>query len=128
MKTALLLTFCISCITAHRPEPSSQHAFLGPEQAFMGHENFNEVASTDAFFGLGTFANLPYVNCLSPNTEGGRYDIAVLGAPFDTVSSLPFYFLLSKLQADWVKERNRQTRRPFRTRRNPQRFATHCSS
>jgi hypothetical protein len=102
MKTTLL-TFFISCISAHRPEPSRQHAFLGPEQAFMGYENSNGLTSTDAFFGLGTFANLSYVNCLSPNTEGGRYDIAILGAPFDTVSPLLSSFLLSKLQADWIQ-------------------------
>lgn len=41
--------------------------------------------------GLTTYANLPYVNCMS--SENGnvdvdveKYDIAVLGAPFDTVS------------------------------------------
>lgn len=35
------------------------------------------------FAGLTTFANTPYVHCL--NKEGNElYDIAILGAPFDT--------------------------------------------
>lgn len=37
------------------------------------------------FQGLNTYANLPYVHCLS-NGEVEEYDIAILGAPFDTVS------------------------------------------
>jgi hypothetical protein len=41
-----------------------------------------------AFAGLTTFANLPYVHCLadSPNKDVEKFDIAFLGAPFDTVS------------------------------------------
>ena len=42
---------------------------------------------TDAMGGLTSFAHLPYVPCFSPMTdeEIESYDIAVLGAPFDTV-------------------------------------------
>jgi len=42
----------------------------------------------NAFAGLTTFANLPYVHCLadSPNKDVEKFDIAFLGAPFDTVS------------------------------------------
>ncbi|KAJ8119872.1 hypothetical protein O1611_g10513 [Lasiodiplodia mahajangana] len=37
------------------------------------------------FNGLTTYARVPYVNCLSDDeAEGRKYDIAVLGAPFDT--------------------------------------------
>ncbi|KAI4791098.1 Arginase/deacetylase [Aureobasidium sp. EXF-8846] len=35
------------------------------------------------FAGLTTFANLPYVHCLD-KTGSEKYDIAILGAPFDT--------------------------------------------
>ncbi len=43
--------------------------------------------STDAdFHGLTTFANLPYTNCFRENDDVNAYDIAILGAPFDTVS------------------------------------------
>lgn len=42
------------------------------------------------FSGLATYARIPYVNCLSDDDDdeegGGKYDIAILGAPFDTVS------------------------------------------
>ena len=39
------------------------------------------------FGGLSTFAHLPYVHCLAADTEDvEKFDIAVLGAPFDTVS------------------------------------------
>jgi agmatinase len=35
------------------------------------------------FAGLTTFANLPYVHCLD-KAGSEKYDIAILGAPFDT--------------------------------------------
>ena len=38
------------------------------------------------FSGLMTFANLPYVNCFKAS-DMDAYDIAILGAPFDTVST-----------------------------------------
>jgi agmatinase len=36
------------------------------------------------YAGLTTFANLPWVHCLSEDKEVERFDIAFLGAPFDT--------------------------------------------
>lgn len=43
-------------------------------------------------YGLTTFANLPYVYCLSDkgNEDVEKFDVAFLGAGFDTVSSFPF--------------------------------------
>jgi hypothetical protein len=39
------------------------------------------------FGGLSTYANLPYVHCLAADSEDvEKFDIAILGAPFDTVS------------------------------------------
>jgi hypothetical protein len=45
--------------------------------------------SGSKFRGLSTYANLPYVHCLSAgkDNEVEQYDIAILGAPFDTVSN-----------------------------------------
>lgn len=45
--------------------------------------------STDAMGGLTSFGHLPYVPCFSTKTdqEIDKYDIAVLGAPFDTATS-----------------------------------------
>nr|OQO20976.1 hypothetical protein B0A51_09665 [Rachicladosporium sp. CCFEE 5018] len=44
--------------------------------------------SNSQFAGLTTYANLPYVHCLANTTATGSevesYDIAILGAPFDT--------------------------------------------
>lgn len=43
---------------------------------------------SQSFRGLTTFANLPFVQgCISNNTEVPSYDIAIIGAPFDTVSN-----------------------------------------
>ena len=52
---------------------------------------------TGGIAGLTTFANLPYVHCLSEDAEISKYDIAFLGAPFDTVGlfNLYFYHLVS---------------------------------
>lgn len=36
------------------------------------------------FAGLTTYANLPWVHCLSSQEDIERYDIGILGAPFDT--------------------------------------------
>lgn len=45
--------------------------------------------STDAMGGLTSFGHLPYVPCFSTKTDKDidKYDIAVLGAPFDTATS-----------------------------------------
>jgi agmatinase len=50
-----------------------------------------EVDVTQAkFAGLMTYANLPYVHCLAPEGQDVEpFDIAILGAPFDTVSNTP---------------------------------------
>jgi hypothetical protein len=53
-----------------------------------------DISTGSAFAGLTTYANLPYVHCLAAKDEEvGKYDIAILGAPFDTVSSLLSQFL-----------------------------------
>lgn len=64
---------------------SPQHA----QHPFSLHGGEDVDIVTDSqFSGLTTFANLPYVNCFSDKeAEGKKYDIAILGAPFDTVSA-----------------------------------------
>lgn len=46
----------------------------------------NDFGQADLFkyAGLQTFANLPWVHCLSTEEDIEKYDIAFLGAPFDT--------------------------------------------
>ena len=51
-----------------------------------------DIVTGSDFSGLVTFANLPYANCFKAS-DMDAYDIAILGAPFDTVS-LPANFYL----------------------------------
>lgn len=46
--------------------------------------DFEDERTTFKYAGLQTFANLPWVHCLSPEKDVEKYDIAFLGAPFDT--------------------------------------------
>lgn len=54
---------------------SYQAAIVGKPAGFMGDQTYA---------GLTTFANLPWVHCLSSDDRVSKYDIAFLGAPFDT--------------------------------------------
>ncbi|KAB8227484.1 agmatinase [Aspergillus alliaceus] len=54
-------------------------------QVPLGKDYGVDIVTGSQFSGLTTFANLPYVNCLvDDQAESTPYDIAVLGAPFDT--------------------------------------------
>jgi len=67
---------------------------VSPYQAPMSNGGYqapslfsNIDVSSDNFGGLTTFAHLPYVHCLSAKPQDVEpFDIAILGAPFDTVS------------------------------------------
>ena len=48
--------------------------------------NLDLDLSKALYSGLTTYANLPYVHCLASEGEDVEaYDIAIIGAPFDTV-------------------------------------------
>lgn len=73
------------------PQAGLQHA-LGQQHAFSSvptHEDDIDIVSGSQFHGLKTFANLPYVNAFSDDEaeHNPKYDIAILGAPFDTATS-----------------------------------------
>jgi agmatinase len=51
----------------------------GPDQ--------DQLLEFQKYAGLTTFANLPWVHCLSPEDHIDKYDIAFLGAPFDTATT-----------------------------------------
>lgn len=71
---------------SHRSGHAAYHKMPHLQQTIIA-DDFIDVTTDSEFFGLTTFANLPYVNCLKPDeSKVGRYDIAILGAPFDTVS------------------------------------------
>lgn len=59
------------------------------DQAVFGQAGI-DITTGSAFAGLTTYANLPHVHCLAGEEEDvEKYDIAILGAPFDTVSRSP---------------------------------------
>ncbi|KAI2614876.1 arginase family protein [Hypoxylon sp. NC1633] len=76
--------FCSTCLGAWE---FPQKPVYAQGQKSIIHEiddNVNIVTGSQ-FRGLTTYANLPYINCLSDEeAEGKKYDIAILGAPFDT--------------------------------------------
>ena len=63
------------------------------DQRILGHGGNIDVTSGPAFAGLTTYANLPYVHCLAGDDKVEKYDIAILGAPFDTVSTCFIQFI-----------------------------------
>lgn len=90
MDSAIIFALCLCSLVlpaaSHRNSHAAAHEMPHLHQTYMG-DDFIDVTTDSEFFGLTTFANVPYVNCLkAEETEGGRYDIAILGAPFDTVS------------------------------------------
>ncbi|EPE09045.1 arginase family protein [Ophiostoma piceae UAMH 11346] len=80
------------------PPVAAIHGAAGGRQVPLHHQTYQSSGSidvddvdltVDAMGGLTSFAHLPYVSCFSPQTDAevGSYDIAVLGAPFDTATS-----------------------------------------
>ncbi|KAE8399656.1 hypothetical protein BDV37DRAFT_275110 [Aspergillus pseudonomiae] len=60
-------------------------AIQGSGQVPLGNDDRVDIVTGSQFSGLTTFAKLPYVNCLvDDQAQFTPYDIAILGAPFDT--------------------------------------------
>lgn len=86
-----VICYCGLAVAWAPPTGFSEH-----ERVFLGHDDFpNDVSGYPKTFidlpfsGLTTYAGIPYVNCLSSSEEPvDNYDIAILGAPFDTVREL----------------------------------------
>lgn len=79
----------LSCLL-HTTVHAQQHQFVahgGSQIPFWAHtESVGEInLATYDFGGIGTYANLPYENCFVDNDSSEGFDIAILGAPFDTV-------------------------------------------
>ena len=49
----------------------------------------SKVTADSVFSGITTFAHLPWQQCLKPSSKSGKtpFDIAILGAPYDTSTS-----------------------------------------
>ena len=61
-------------------------AIQGSGQVPLGNDDRVDIVTGSQFSGLTTFAKLPYVNCLvDDQAQFTPYDIAIFGAPFDTV-------------------------------------------
>lgn len=68
-------------------EASGWQLSSDPNQASLSvDEDDLNLLDSHYYYGLRTFANVPYVNCFSSeDSKDQKYDIAVLGAPHDTV-------------------------------------------
>lgn len=65
--------------------------FVNEQIRFWNHGEGDVIDISEiAYSELGTFAGVPRVHCFTRDLRAEhRYDIAILGAPLDTVSCLP---------------------------------------
>jgi len=84
-----LLAVCVLLPSLHARDiafsPTSPYQQpITPASDIGSHDDLH--LSSAKFHGLTTYANLPYVHCLAPKAQDVEsFDIAILGAPFDTV-------------------------------------------
>ncbi|EXJ81966.1 agmatinase [Capronia coronata CBS 617.96] len=69
--------------TSHNLNPAANPGYYQTYRSAVGADK-DHLLDYDKFAGLTTFSNLPWVHCLSPDNDVEKYDIAFLGAPFDT--------------------------------------------
>ena len=87
MFCASFLVATIAVIAAAREISFPSISGFSSDQAVMG--TISPDVTQAKFQGLATYANLPYVHCLAPEGEEvEKFDIAILGAPFDTVGNI----------------------------------------
>lgn len=77
--TLLLLSFSVYARDISFPPLSGIERF----QKLLTNDDGVDITTGSEFSGLMTFANLPYANCFA-TYDIDAYDIAVMGAPFDT--------------------------------------------
>src|SRR5665213_4262267 len=82
----VLLTLALSLSATGRqivfPPIAAVHNAQGYQTPITAEKDV--LLESQRYAGLTTFANLPWVHCLSPDADVEKYDIAFLGAPFDT--------------------------------------------
>ena len=88
MQAFCVLIFSLSSICAAReivfpPVSPISHRDGQTYQSPLSNEG-DVLQGSMKFAGLTTFANLPWVYCLSEDSDIEAFDIAFLGAPFDT--------------------------------------------
>lgn len=79
-----LLLLLNGSVNAHQFAPQGGHQipFWAHSEGAVGEIDL----STYDIGGIGTYASVPYENCFVESTSSEGFDIAILGAPFDTVS------------------------------------------
>lgn len=83
----------LACATLTLSSLVSAHAqvILNPGSIFLYPAASNlsdvDIETGSNLAGLGTFAHVPYVNCYLNDSNVESYDIAFVGAPFDTAVS-----------------------------------------
>ncbi|KAL7620430.1 hypothetical protein AAE478_009425 [Parahypoxylon ruwenzoriense] len=85
-----VLLFCTAASIEAWQFPQKPITFPPNQGSILGTGSNIDIVTGSQFNGLTTYANLPYLNCLSNDeAEGQKYDIAILGAPFDTLDPEP---------------------------------------
>lgn len=87
MKLLLLIFGKLAALVLSREITFPPITAVNPYQTTLG-TNLDDVdiISPSQFSGLLTFAHVPYIQCFDDKIDVPKYDIAFLGAPFDTVS------------------------------------------
>jgi agmatinase len=86
MKSTLILSLIMSGGGVAGWEFPPKAAYTPHQHPMSDGEEDVDIITGSQFRGLKTFGNLPYVNCfIDAEAETKPYDIAILGAPFDTV-------------------------------------------
>jgi len=86
---ALALLLAILCLLPGGLPDKLASVWMSEGQEFMEkyrlHPDEMVFDFSDMPWGLTTYANVPYFPCLTAKSSESAYDIAILGAPFDTV-------------------------------------------
>ncbi|QIX01557.1 hypothetical protein AMS68_007074 [Peltaster fructicola] len=85
----MVMLFCAALLAGTATARDIAFPKLSPYQNSLAAATFDEISngadiSSARFHGMTTYANTPYVHCLSNDSHIEVYDIAILGAPFDT--------------------------------------------
>jgi agmatinase len=86
--SALLLSICTAIVPAREIIFPPTAGILPQGQSNLSPTSQDALNDFLKYSGLSTFAHIPYVYCLSAEeAEVEKYDIAILGAPFDTATT-----------------------------------------
>jgi hypothetical protein len=96
----MALLFLVLAIALPFPAVAWNHD-LGNDQLYFwenGHNDPVDIAEIQ-YSGLSTFAGLPHMRCFNRDDSlESRYDIAILGAPHDTVCTLRSLSTIQSMQ------------------------------